>query len=299
MKNAVDVTIAIVNYKTPDLLEKCLKSIYKYTRGVSFVVYVVDNASGDRSVNLIRSKFPKVKLIANSKNLYAAVGLNQILKQVKSPYTLITEPGVELSTDAISMMFLYLEKNRFPRSKGRSSLILAQNKKIAACSCRQEDEKRTVDSTCSRFPTPIIEFFNSSVLSRFIKNNKLIKWYRYGNWERDSTRLVDVASDIFMLARSDILKKVNYYDTKMDLFFIDNDLCLKIKKAGYNVCHLGNIEVKHLRGRSTAKFSGSDMFKFYEHDMLYYYKKHFGLMWFLFLWVTYRFDWIFWKLKSV
>lgn len=282
MKNDIEVTIAIVNYKTPELLRNCLKSIYKHTKNISFEIFVVDNASGDGSAGIVKNEFPEVELIANKKNLYASAGFNQILKKAESPFCLITEPGVELHNNALKQMLSFLKNH----------------KKAAACSCRQIDENGNVDSTCSRFPTPFIEFFNSSVLSRVVKNEKLLSWYRYGKWERDSIRRVDVVSDIFMLIRTDVLRQVDYYDPQMDLFFIENDLCLKIKKAGYYVYHLGNVTVRHLRGMSTAKFKGSEMYNFYEHDLLYYYKKHFGLFAYLFLWTIYRFDWFFWKLKS-
>ena len=267
LKMSVEVTVAIVNYKTPELLENCLSSIFKHVRDVSFVVWVLDNASRDGSVELVRKKFPKVRLIANKQNSMAALGFNTILSQAKSPYCLITEPGVELMNNAVSPMIKFLKRHP----------------KAAAVSTRQVDEVGSFDTTCSRFPTPIIEVFNSSIFSRFVKNKKLLSWWRYRGWKRDSVRRVEVASDIFMLAKTEVLTKVDYYDTNMDLFFIENDLCLKIRSAGYYVYHLGNVTVRHLRGRSTAKFKPSEMYKFYEHDMLYYYKKHFGFFWWLFL----------------
>ena len=91
-----------------------------------------------------------------------------------------------------------------------------------------------------------------------------------------------------MLARSDVLAKINFYDEGMDLFFMENDLCLRMKKAGFSVYHLGTTAVLHHRGQSTIKFKPSQMYKFYEKDMLYYYKKHFGFWWLLFLFMVFQ-----------
>lgn len=278
----VELTIAIVNYKTPDLLEKCLKSIYKYVKGVTFAVFVVDNNSVDGSTRMVEKKFPKVKLIINRKNLYASVGFNQILREVKSDYCLVTEPGVELLGNAVGSMLAFLKKHP----------------DAGAVSCKQIGKSGEVDATCCRFPTPIIEFFNSSILASFWKNKKLLDWYNYASWKRNSTRKVDVTSDAFMLLRTRVLSEINFYDERMGLFFMEVDLCLRLKKLGYSVWHLGNVAVKHLRGQSTLKFKPIEMDKFYEADMLYFYKKHFGIFWWIFLWIVYKFNRAFWIVRG-
>ena len=55
----MDVSIVIVSYNTRDLTLACLQSVFDETVGLSFEVIVVDNASGDDSVDAIRKRFPR------------------------------------------------------------------------------------------------------------------------------------------------------------------------------------------------------------------------------------------------
>ena len=282
MKDA-EVTIALVSFKTPVLLERCIRSIYRYTKGVNFLVYVVDNGSFDGSREMVQTKFPQVKLIANNKNRFATVAFNQILKITKTPFVLVLSPDVEFLDNAILKMLNFCKKHS----------------QVAAVSCRQIDAKGDVDKTCSLFSTPIIEILNSSIIARFLKNSKLLSKYKYGSWRRDSTRRVEVIGDTILLAKTSTLREVGFYDENIKLFFMENDLCLRMKNAGYSVWHMGSVTVKHLRGQSTLKFSPKQMYKIFEADMLYYYKKHFGIWWWIFLYCVYRLSRLYWSFEPL
>lgn len=56
-----DVSIIIVNYKTPQLILNCLESVHLYTKGVTFEVIVVDNDSQDNSREAILAHYPQVR----------------------------------------------------------------------------------------------------------------------------------------------------------------------------------------------------------------------------------------------
>ena len=56
-----DVSIIIVNYKTPQLILDCLQSVYTHTKGIGFEVIIVDNDSQDNSRAIVLSQYPEVK----------------------------------------------------------------------------------------------------------------------------------------------------------------------------------------------------------------------------------------------
>lgn len=64
----MDVSIIIVNYNTKKLTSDCINSIYQYTTNINFEVIVVDNASNDGSVDLLK-KDKRIILIESSQNL--------------------------------------------------------------------------------------------------------------------------------------------------------------------------------------------------------------------------------------
>ncbi|KAA6317096.1 N-acetylglucosaminyl-diphospho-decaprenol L-rhamnosyltransferase [termite gut metagenome] len=82
----MDVSIIIVNYNTCDLTLQCLASIYEKTKGVSFEIIVVDNASLDNSVEYIKMEFPQVTCIENSINVGFGKANNQAVKICEGKY---------------------------------------------------------------------------------------------------------------------------------------------------------------------------------------------------------------------
>jgi len=64
------LSIIIVNYNVKYFLEQCLQSVHKAIQNIEAEVFVVDNNSVDRSVEMVTAKFPWVKLIANKKKYW-------------------------------------------------------------------------------------------------------------------------------------------------------------------------------------------------------------------------------------
>ena len=63
------ISVIIVNYKVPDYLHQCLLSIEKASAMYDTEIFVVDNASGDNSVQMIKTLHPNVICIENKDNL--------------------------------------------------------------------------------------------------------------------------------------------------------------------------------------------------------------------------------------
>ena len=76
-KNEPKLAIIIVSYNTADLLEKCLSSIREKVK-FPHEVCVVDNASVDSSMPMVRDNFPEVIRVSNSENRGFAAGINQV-----------------------------------------------------------------------------------------------------------------------------------------------------------------------------------------------------------------------------
>src|SRR5919112_1350829 len=62
------VSIVVVSYRTANLLPACLDSIHAAADGLSYEVWVVDNASDDGTVEMLRQDYPWIRLIANTAN---------------------------------------------------------------------------------------------------------------------------------------------------------------------------------------------------------------------------------------
>ena len=64
----MDLTIIVVNYNVKEFLEQSIISVKKSGKDIQYELFVVDNASSDGSIDLIRKKFPEVQLIPNTDN---------------------------------------------------------------------------------------------------------------------------------------------------------------------------------------------------------------------------------------
>ncbi|MFH1456799.1 MAG: glycosyltransferase family 2 protein, partial [Patescibacteria group bacterium] len=105
----MDISIIIVNWKVKDLLEKCLRSIFEQTKNISFEVFVVDNNSGDGSVEMVREKFPQVALAASAENLGFAKGNNLAIKKSRGRYVLLLNPDTEILDNALEKMVRFMD----------------------------------------------------------------------------------------------------------------------------------------------------------------------------------------------
>jgi len=85
MENKPLVSIIIVNWNRKKDLEKCLGLVFEQDYKNKEII-VVDNNSDDGSVEMIRQKFPKTKILSNKENLGACIAKNNGIKLSKGEY---------------------------------------------------------------------------------------------------------------------------------------------------------------------------------------------------------------------
>ena len=99
-----DISIVIVNWKAKDFLKKCLKSIFDYQNDYQVEVFVVDNDSQDGSVEMLKEKFPQVKLIQNEKNSGYCGGNNVGIKNANGEFIIILNPDTIVESNLIDKL---------------------------------------------------------------------------------------------------------------------------------------------------------------------------------------------------
>ena len=276
------LSIIIVSYNTERILANCLSSIYTNNKDIKPEVIVVDNASKDNSVKMVKEQFPQVKLIKNKKNLFYSKANNQGLNQITGNYFLI------LGSDTIV-------------PKGSLSKMIAFMKKVKDCgivSCRELDENGETIITCHAFSTPLTQILEMPLFYHFMKNNKVLSEFRYKDWDRKDIRAVDTIPGSFMLGRREVLQAVGGFDEKLPLFYSDADFCKRAKDKGFGIYHNGNVAIVHLKAASLKFFSFTKVMQFAYRDMIYYHKKHFGIIPVIPLWILAKLHLAYYLLKE-
>ena len=90
----MDLSVIIVSYNVSSFLDQTLATLDDSAREFEHEVFVVDNASSDDSVDMVRRKHPGVKLIVNADNRGFAAANNQALRLASGRYVLLDRKSV-------------------------------------------------------------------------------------------------------------------------------------------------------------------------------------------------------------
>jgi GT2 family glycosyltransferase len=112
------LSVIIVSYKCRDLLNQCLESIQMDPLSPDLETIVVDNASGDESVQMVRENYPHVRVIANQENVGFPAANNQALATARGEHLLLLNPDTVVTTGALSTLARFLDAEPGPKIVG-------------------------------------------------------------------------------------------------------------------------------------------------------------------------------------
>ncbi len=243
----MDLSIVIVSYNTKELTKKCLQSLDSAKKPDKTEIFIVDNNSGDETVEMIAKKFPKVKLIANKNNVGFSRANNQALKIAKGKYILVLNPDTEVMPDTLTKMINFMDKNP----------------QVGIATCKIELYSGGLDQDARRhFPTPWRAFTHFSGLSKIFKGSRIFDQYYVGYESPDKEQEVDACVGAFMMVRKSAMDKVGLFDE--DFFFYGEDLdwCWRFGEKGYKIIYTPITKIIHYKGASSGmKKSSEDVTK--------------------------------------
>ena len=233
------LTIGIVNYNTKENLEKCINSILRNPPYCDYQIVIVDNNSKDGSKNFLKKiSKKKIKTIYNRKNVGFGKACNQISKTQKSSYILFLNPDVEISKDSINILLNFLKKR----------------KKIGVVTGKLLFPDGSLQLSCRQFPSILKALFGrESFLRKAFPNNVISKEYLLSHLDYNKIQFPDWVRGAVMLFKTDIFKKIGGFDEKFFLFFEDTDICLQLRKKGYEIVYLPEAIFYHKLAASTKK----------------------------------------------
>ncbi len=234
------LSIIIVNYNTRDYLKKCLQSIYKNLPaelknfGWEWEIIVVDNASSDDSILMVKKNFPDVKVIENSRNLGFATANNLGIKSTSSEYLLLLNSDCEIFKDSIINLICFMDKNPDVGIVGPKIL----------------NSDGSIQFSCRKFPS-FLDASMHSLIGSFYPNNPFSKRYMLVEKPKNEPFLVDWVSGSCMFIRRQALKDTGLMDEKYFMYVEDTDLCFQMWRKNWKVYYLPYSEVLHHIGKST------------------------------------------------
>lgn len=237
----MDLSIIVVNYKSPRLVLDMLASLYRYTSGIDFEVIVVDNASGDNSEELITTAFPQVKWIPLSYNAGFARGNNAGIRQSTGQAVLLLNSDTILFDNAVADCYRQFMPSRY-----------------WACGLQLLNPDGTPQISGNYFmkgslnnllPLPYIGPFLT-----WLGNIVAVKKPNIPDARVETE--VDWVNGAFLMVKRQAIDAVGLLDEDFFLYAEETEWCSRIGRRG-PLCIFGQFRIIHLQGETANETFGS------------------------------------------
>jgi GT2 family glycosyltransferase len=255
--SGMNLTISIVNHNNRAMLERCLAAVFAGTRNLEFEVYVVDNKSEDGSAEMVRDKFPRVKLIENETREGFAANQNKVLKRAAGEFVALLNNDAEVKPGALEILVDFMRRNPDAGLAGPRLL----------------NPDSSLQQSCYRTPTLAVLFFDATFLSSVFPRSVVFGGYK--SWAHDSVRKVQSMTLACAVARREAIEKAGPLDERFFMYFEDHDWCLRFRRAGWRIWLAPDAEAIHSGGGSEGLL-GHDRFDRFYTSMNLFYEKHYG-----------------------
>jgi GT2 family glycosyltransferase len=264
----LDLGIVIVNWNTRDLLRECLKSLEAGDASVQRRVIVVDNASGDGSLAMMRAEFPSVEVIANptnggfsqANNLgLKAFGFGGAASDNLPRYALLLNPDTIVPPDGLRRMLDRMDAD--PRLGIAGPRLVMPDGKL--------------DLACRRsFPTPEVSLWRMTGLSKLFPKSKLFGRYNMTYLDEHLETEVDCVVGAFMMVRREAIQQAGLLDETFWMYGEDIDWAFRIKQAGWKVLYYPRVTVLHVK-RAASRQNPRTRLEFQRASLIFY-RKHYA-----------------------
>ncbi len=265
----LDLGIVIVNWNTRDLLRDCLRSLENGDPSIKRRVIVVDNASSDDSVAMVKAEFPAVEVIANPVNGGFSQANNLGLKafgfdlgkdgENVPRYALLLNPDTVVPPAGLRQMVDRLDVD-LCIGVGGPRLIMLNGK---------------LDLACRRsFPTPEVSLWRMTGLSKLFPKSKLFGRYNMTYLDEHVETEVDCVVGAFMMVRREAIARVGLLDEVFWMYGEDIDWAFRIKQAGWKVLYFPRVTVLHVK-RAASRQNPRTRLEFQRASLIFY-RKHYA-----------------------
>lgn len=256
----VDLSVVIVSYNVAYFLELALLSVRRAAEGLRVEVWVVDNASRDESVAVVRARFPDVHLIANVDNVGFSRANNQALRLARGRHSLLLNPDTVVGEDTFRACLTFMDQH--PRCGGLGVRML-------------DGHGRFLPESKRGLPTPWVAFSKIFGLSALFPRSRRFAGYHLGYLPDDETHEIDILSGAFMWLRKEATDQVGLLDEDYFMYGEDVDLSYRLQLGGWQNYYFPGTQIIHYKGESTKRTTVNYVRVFYR-AMAIFARKHFS-----------------------
>ncbi len=249
--NTKKVAVVILNWNGAKLMEEFLPSVVDYSPAELAEVIVADNGSTDASVDMLKEKFPFVRIIQLDKNYGFAEGYNQALKQIDNEYTVLLNSDVEVTPGWLDAPLAAMEAD---------STIVAAQPKIRAQ--RNKDYFEYAGAAGGYMDIYGYPYCRGRVLHIVEKDE--------GQYDTPADILWATGACLFI--RTTIYKEVGGLDAGFFAHQEEIDMCWRLRSRGYRLVCTPQSVVYHVGGATLQVESPRKTFLNFRNNLLMLYK---------------------------
>jgi GT2 family glycosyltransferase len=257
----IDLSVVIVSFNTREILARTLDAVLADCSTLAAEIIVIDNASADGSAAMVRERYPAIRLVANAANRFYTAANNQGMSKAGGRCVLVLNSDAVPEPGTLPEMLAYMDAH--PRVGALTPRMRFPDGRLQRnCAGQWTYELLLLEYTPWRFVKPG-------------RRRRALSEFWYADWDRTTTRDVDVIPGSCIMTRRDVIAQVGGFDERFLLYFAEDDWCWRVRRAGWTVVYAAIGGVIHPEGASTAGVARLAR-RIYFADMVAFAAKHFG-----------------------
>lgn len=255
----IDLSVVIVSWNVRGYLAACLDSIATCLDGsqVRAEILVVDSASSDGTLEMLRAEYPHVRALPQAENVGFTRGNNLGLAAATGRFLMLLNPDTEIIDGALAHMVAYLDANPPVGIVGPHTL----------------NSDGSHQSTRRRFPRLLTAIFESTWLQA-LAPRRILDHYYVRDLADDATGEVDWVQGSALMMRREVYEQIGGLDVGYVMFSEELDFCRRARDAGWRVAYLGSAKIIHHGGKSTDQAVAARHIHFQQSKLRYFRKFH-------------------------
>lgn len=241
---SAELSIIIVNWNAGELLRRAVESVVASPPSLAYEVVVVDNASTDESLALLRESGAasalggRLRVVINAENRGFGRANNQAFALTRAPLLLLLNPDTEVTRGSVDRLAETLRSDA--RAGAVGPKLLNADGSVQVSVWRNPPAAWEMLLTASRL---------HKLLPRRLRGELLLAEH----WDYSRRRAVEMLSGAAMLLRREVIDEVGGFDERFHMYGEDNEWCLRMRRAGWKLLFEPEAVVKHRGAASSLK----------------------------------------------
>jgi GT2 family glycosyltransferase len=256
------LSLIIVNRNLCELLSQSLNSLVIACKGIDYELFIVDNASTDHSVEMVRNEYPQSHIILNEMNEGYSKAYNEAIALAKGEYILLVSPAIISSKKTLEYAMEFMD---FHKDSGGLGVRMIT------------PQGRFLPESNRGLTKAWITFFKITGLANLFSKSRLSDRNRKDWVEEFQTSEVDFLNGAFMLLRRSVFNETGLFDERFVNYGYDTDLSHRIRRAGYKNYYFPKTYIINFNSGNELQFNWQYIKHFYGAMIIFAFKYLFNM----------------------